>query len=178
MTGALRSMEATWQARRCDARAVPRRCPTDESSHGPRNSPRRAPVTPRPRPPPSEPARPASAANAWPEIDLATEAFYRAGTTSASSVHGASRRQRLADRIADAYERRGRHQGGGWWRTADPQQTKLDVAIDAHEAGACPCTLPAPPMRSRARRPRSRASSRGPAHRAISTIRRSTDRFA
>jgi uncharacterized protein (TIGR02099 family) len=84
-----------------------------------------------------EPPRPASAANAWPEIDLATDAFYSRGhdvgklefTARPAGSDWQIESLTLANDAGDI-------KAGGWWRTADPQQTKLDVAIDAREAGA------------------------------------------
>jgi uncharacterized protein (TIGR02099 family) len=84
-----------------------------------------------------EPPRPAGAANAWPEIDLATEALYSRG-------HDLGKLEFTARPVGSDWQIEsltlandaGDIKAEGWWRTADSQQTKLDVAIDAHEAGA------------------------------------------
>jgi uncharacterized protein YhdP len=84
-----------------------------------------------------EPPQPASAANVWPEIDLASEAFYSRG-------HDLGKLEFMARPAGSDWQiesltlsnSAGDIKAGGWWRTADPQQTKLDVTIDAHESGA------------------------------------------
>ena len=84
-----------------------------------------------------EPPRPASAANAWPEIDLATEAFYSRGQDLgklelAARPSGSDWQIESLKLANDA----GSITAEGWWRiTASAQQTTLDVAIDAQEAG-------------------------------------------
>jgi uncharacterized protein YhdP len=91
-------------------------------------------VTPRPRPPPKGSRRgPPAPRTRGPR----SEAFYSRGhdvgklefTARPAGSDWQIESLTLANDAGDI-------KAGGWWRTADPQQTKLDVAIDAHEAGA------------------------------------------
>ena len=96
----------------------------------------------------------------------------------AARVRRATARHRMADRPAGARQRqrpdrRRRARGASAGRA---QQTKLDVSLDAKEAGAFLATIRLCRTRCRARRPRSTASSHGPARRTNSTIRRSPAR--
>jgi len=82
-------------------------------------------------------ARPAGAANAWPAIDLASDAFYSKdrdlGKLSlAARPSGNDWQIESLTLKNDA----GTISADGWWRAGEPQQTKLDVALDVSEAGA------------------------------------------
>ncbi|HEY3177834.1 MAG TPA: YhdP family protein [Casimicrobiaceae bacterium] len=81
-------------------------------------------------------ARPAGAATAWPAIDLASDAFY-------SKDHDLGKLELAARPSGSDWQIESltlKNDGGtisadGWWRAGEPQQTKLDVALDVNEAG-------------------------------------------
>ena len=81
-------------------------------------------------------ARPAGAANAWPAIDLASDAFY-------SKDHDLGKLELAARPSGNDWQIEsltlkndsGSISADGWWRAGEPQQTKLDVTVDVNEAG-------------------------------------------
>jgi uncharacterized protein (TIGR02099 family) len=90
--------------------------------------------------PPAQPtrkaARPAGAANAWPAIDLASDAFYskerdlgKLELTARPSGNDWQIESLTLNNDA------GTISAEGWWRAGEPQQTKFDVALDVNEAG-------------------------------------------
>ena len=80
--------------------------------------------------------RPAGAATAWPAIDLASDAFY-------SKDHDLGKLELAARPSGNDWQIESltlKNDAGvisaeGWWRAGEPQQTKLDVALDVNEAG-------------------------------------------
>ena len=106
-------------------------------------------------------------ASGWPELDITADSFVSKGrplgrlelVARPSGSEWQIERLRLAnDDGAIAAE-------GAWRGSGRAQQTKLDVALDVGDAGGLPAAAWASRTRCRERRRRSRASSRGPAHR-------------
>jgi len=81
-------------------------------------------------------ARPAGAANAWPAIDLASDAFY-SKDRDLGKLELAARPSGNDWQIESLTLKNdsGTISADGWWRAGEPQQTKLDVALDVTEAG-------------------------------------------
>jgi uncharacterized protein (TIGR02099 family) len=85
---------------------------------------------------PEEPARPATAANPWPAIDLTAESFHRRGhdvgrLAIAAEPSGRDWQIRKLALVNDA----GRIDAEGVWRGGRSPQTRLDVKVDVREAG-------------------------------------------
>ncbi len=77
------------------------------------------------------------AANPWPEIDLATDALMSRGRDLGKLEVTA--RPSGADWEIESLDLRtdvGSITAKGWWRAGPPQETKLDIALEAQEAGA------------------------------------------
>ena len=91
-----------------------------------------------PEPAKNAAARPASSARAWPEIDLSTETLYSKGGHDLGKLNFTARPSGNDWQIESLtlHNEAGSIAASGWWRAAAPEETKLDVAIDAQEAGA------------------------------------------
>ena len=88
-------------------------------------------------PPARKAAKPAGAANAWPAIDLTSDAFY-SKQNDLGKLDLKARPSGNDWRIESLTLKNdaGTISADGWWRAGEPQQTKLDVALDVGEAGA------------------------------------------
>ena len=87
--------------------------------------------------PPGEAPRTQSAANPWPEIDLATDALWMRGRDVGKL--DVTARPAGADWQIESLKLRndeGSIDASGTWRAGPPQQTMLDVALETPEAGA------------------------------------------
>ena len=89
------------------------------------------------KPPASDAPRAQDAANPWPEIDLATDALMSRGRDLGkleviARPSGADWQIESLALSTDV----GSITAKGWWRAGPPQETKLDIAIEAQEAGA------------------------------------------
>jgi uncharacterized protein YhdP len=85
---------------------------------------------------PEEPARPATAANPWPAIDLTAESFHRRGHDVGRLAIAAepSGRDWQIGKLALVNDA-GRIDAAGVWRGGRSPQTSLDVKVDVKEAG-------------------------------------------
>jgi len=89
------------------------------------------------KPPAGDTPRAQDAANPWPEIDLATDTLMSRGRdigkleviARPSGADWQIESMALATDVGSITAK-------GWWRAGPPQETKLDVAIEAEEAGA------------------------------------------
>jgi uncharacterized protein YhdP len=81
-------------------------------------------------------AKPAGAANAWPAIDLTSDAFF-SKDNNLGKLDMKARPSGNDWQIESLTLKNdaGTISADGWWRAGEPQQTKLDVALDVNEAG-------------------------------------------